>query len=67
MYNFHHNHMKVKYSGDKLQLLFTNTDSLAYAVEAEKIYRGMNVDTILYDFSGYPTDHPLYSVRNKKV
>ena len=34
MYDFHYNHMKVKYPhADQLRLLFTDTDSLAYAAQ----------------------------------
>ena len=67
MYNFHYNHMKVKYPGDKLKLLFTDTDSLAYVVQTKNIYEDMIEDAHLYDFSNYPEDHPLYSDINKKV
>ena len=53
--NFHYNHMKVKYShANLLQLLFTDTDSLAYAVQADGTYE-------------YPIDHPLYSASNCKA
>ena len=63
MYNFHYNHMCVKYPRpDQLRLLFTDTDSLAYAVQTEYIYRDMAGDAAThYDFSEYPLDHPLYS------
>ena len=39
MYNYHYNHMKVKYPhASQLRLLFPDTDSLAYAVKTESIY-----------------------------
>ena len=52
--------MCVKYpSPDQLRLLFTDTDSLAYAVQTEDIHRDMLEDAAThYDFSEY---HPLYS------
>ena len=40
MYDFHYNHMKVKYPhANQLLLLFTDTDSLSYVVQTEDIYR----------------------------
>ena len=39
-YDFHYNHMCVKYPrADQLRLLFTEADSLAYDVQTEDIYR----------------------------
>ena len=67
MYNFHYNHMKVKYPGDRLELLFTDTDSLAYVIETKNIYEDMVEDHYLYDFSAYHEGHQLYSSVNKKV
>ena len=61
MYSFHYNHMKAKYPfANELKLLFTDTDSLAYAVKTDSIYEYMVVDAdAKYDFSEYPTTHPL--------
>ena len=40
MYDFHYNHMKVKYPrANQLRLLFTDTDSLAYVVQTDDIYK----------------------------
>ena len=66
MYDFHYNTMKAKY-GDKLKLLFTDTDSLCYEVETDDIYEDMASQNTLYDFSEYPDDHKLYNQTNKKV
>ena len=66
--NFTIEHMLPKYGAEKLKLCFTDTDSLLYEVETEDIYRDMQQDlSRWYDTSDYPTDHPLYSVENKKV
>ena len=69
MYNFHYNHMCVKYPRrDQLRLFFTDTDNLVYAVQTEDIYRDMAEDAAThYDFSEYPFDHPLYSAVNRKA
>ena len=61
--------MKMKYPGaDQLRLLFTDTDSLAYAVKTENIYKDMADDAATkYEFSVYPLDHPLYNTSNRKA
>ena len=66
MYNFH---MCVKYpSHGQLRLLFTDTDSLAYAVQTEDIYRDMAEDAVThYDFSEYPLDHPFYAMNHRAL
>ena len=69
MYDFHYNHMKVNYPhANQLRLLFTYTDSLAYAVQTDYIYMDMAVDAAdRYYFSEYPLDHPLYDASNQLV
>ena len=65
MYDFHYNHMCAKY---QLRLLFTYTDSLAYAVQTDDIYRDMTDDAASrYEFSEYPRDHPLDDASNRKA
>ena len=61
--------MKTKYPhADQLRLLFTDTDSLAYAVQTNDIYQGMaDYTATRYDFSEYPLDHPLYDTSNRKA
>ena len=66
MYDFHYNHIKPKY-GEKVQLLFTDTDSLCYEIETEDLYRDMENNKEHYDFSAYPKEHFLYDITNKKV
>ena len=62
MYKFHYNHMKVKYPQEgQLKLLFTDTDSLAYAIKAEDICADMLNDSHLLDISGYQDDHPWFA------
>ena len=57
MYSLHYQHMKAKYpSANQLKLLFTDTDSLAYAVKTDDIHSDMAADN-KYDFSEYPLNH----------
>ena len=58
MYDFHYNDRCVKYPrANQLRAnqLFTDTDSLAYAVQADDI------------FSEYPLDHHLYDKSNREA
>ena len=50
MYEFHHDCLKNKY-GNKLRLLFTNTDSLMYEIKAKDVYEGFSKDKKIFDFS----------------
>ena len=67
MYDFHYNYVKQKYPDDKSKLLFTDTDSLVYKIQTDNLYDDMKSDSNLFDFSGYPREHPCYSNTNKKV
>ena len=69
MYEFHYGYIKQKY-GDKVKLLFTDTDSLMYLIETEDIYEDILRDVHKwFDTSNYPTDHPsgIYTGQNKMV
>ena len=62
MNDFHYNHMKMRYpEEDQLKLLFTDTDSLAYAIKTDDVYAEMLDDNHLFDFSGYQDEHPCFS------
>ena len=67
MYSFHYGHIKRLYPGTRSQLLFTDTDSLTYKIETNDIYQDMLRHHALYDFSGYPKEHPCFSNVNKKI
>ena len=67
MFDFHYNHIKKLYPGKISTLLFTDTDSLAYSIKTKDIYSDMMQHKHLYDFSGYPKNHPCFSDANKKV
>ena len=66
MYKFWCDYFKVKYS-NKIQLIYSDTDSFVIEVETDDIYKDMYEDGHLYDFSDYPKDHPNFSLTNKKV
>ena len=67
MYKFHYQHIKKKYPGKRANLLFSDTDSLLYEIETDDIYKDMEEDKDLYDFSDYPNGHFLQSNTNKKI
>ena len=66
MYDFHYNYIKNKYV-DKARLLFTDTDSLTYEIEADDVYQDFWKDKHLFDNSDYPKDNPFFDNSNKKV
>ena len=65
MYDFHYNYIKKKY-GDKARLLFTDTDSLTYEIEAEDAYKDFWNDKDKFDNSNYPESSPYFDKTNKK-
>ena len=66
MYEFHYNYIKDKY-GNKAKLLFTDTDSLTYEIEAEDVYQDFWNDKEKFDNSDYPENSPYFDKTNKKV
>ena len=66
MYSYYYDHLKKTYN-DKIKLLATDTDSLIVHVETPDVYSDMQKNNHLYDFSNYPTTHPLLSEQNKGV
>ena len=66
MYEFHYHYIKKKY-GDRAKLLFTETDSLTYEIEAEDVYQDFWHDKDKFDHSNYSEKSPFYDVTNKKV
>ena len=51
----------------RINLCFTDTDSLLYEVFTNDIYADMYENKEEYDFSEYPFIHPNYDKTNKKV
>ena len=50
MYEFHYDYIKNKY-GNRLKLLFTDTDSLMYEIKAENVYEDFSSDKEMFEFS----------------
>ena len=50
MYEFHYKYIKNKFD---VNLLFTNTDNLAYEIKTEDLYEDFYFDKDLFDFSDY--------------
>jgi len=68
MYEFHYDYIKKTY-GDKVKLLFTHTDSIAYEIQTKVFYKHMNPDVERqFDTSDMNSDHPsgIKSRMNKK-
>ena len=66
MNQFWYDHLNVKYN-EKIQLIYTDTDSFVIEVETDDIYKDMYENRHLYDFSDYPKNHPNFNLTNKKV
>ena len=63
-YEFHYKYIKSKFDAD---LLFTDTDSLAYEVKTENVYEDFYEDKNLFVFRDYPLSSKFYDPTNKKV
>ena len=66
MYDFHYNYIKQQY-GNKARLLFTDTDSLTYEIEAKDVYQDFWNDKDKFDNSDYPESSPYFDKTNKKI
>lgn len=67
MFDFHYNVMLKYYSPLSLHLLYTDTDSLIYHVFTDDLYKDLQQMQEFFDFSNYPSDHPLFSTQKKKI
>ncbi|KAE9523308.1 hypothetical protein AGLY_016256 [Aphis glycines] len=69
MYGFHYDVMKRHY-GDKIDLLYTDTDSLFYRVVTNDFYDDLTDNSNLMRFtdtSNLPNDHKCYSTARKRI
>ena len=58
--------IKKKYN-NRARLLFTDTDSLTYEIEAEDVSKDFWNDRDMFDNSDYPESSPYYCNVNKKI
>ncbi|XP_026821172.1 uncharacterized protein LOC113559622 [Rhopalosiphum maidis] len=69
MYDYHYNVMQKHY-GDKIELIYTDTDSLVYYIQTDDFYNGLvNNSNLLdrMDTANLPRDHPCYIAERKKI
>ena len=59
MYDFHYHYIKRKYPD--LTLLFTDTDSLTFQIQTDKVYEDVYADKHLFNFSEYEKESPFYN------
>ena len=64
MYDFHYNFTKKNFNAE---LLFTDTDSLAYEIKSKNVYEEFFKWKNLLDFSNYSKDSKFFDDANKKV
>ena len=64
MYDFHYKFNKKHFDA---QLLFTDTDSLAYQIKSKDVYEEFFKHKHLFDFSNYPKYSKSFDLNNKKV
>ena len=64
MYDFHYNFIKKNFNAE---LLFTDTDSLAYEIKSENVYEECFKRKDLFNFSNYLKDSEFSDDTNKKV
>ncbi|XP_060860185.1 LOW QUALITY PROTEIN: uncharacterized protein LOC132937380 [Metopolophium dirhodum] len=68
MYEYHYDVMQRHY-GDKIKLMYTDTDSLIYHIQTDDFYADLATNHNLLDrmdTANLPTDHQCYVVSRKK-
>ena len=66
MYDFHYSYIKKKYD-NRARLLFTDTNSLTYEIEAEDVFKDFWNDKDIFNNSDYPENSPYYCNVNNMV
>uniref|UniRef100_A0A158P4E4 DNA-directed DNA polymerase n=1 Tax=Tetranychus urticae TaxID=32264 RepID=A0A158P4E4_TETUR len=65
MYELHYDAFKESF-GEKIELLYTDTDSLIYHLQTDNLNQDLKKVNSVMDFSNYPQQHQLYSNVNEK-
>ncbi|KAL4126069.1 hypothetical protein QTP88_010300 [Uroleucon formosanum] len=69
MYDYHYEVMQAHY-GSKINLMYTDTDSLVYYIQTDDFYKDLENNSNLHDrmdTSDLPQDHPCYISERKKI
>ena len=67
MYDFYYGYLKPKY-GEKIRLLFTDTDSLLFLIETEDFYKDISKDVHeWFDTSNYPQKDGSYLLHTSGI
>ena len=66
MYEFYFDYIRNK-NGNKLRLLFTDTDSFIYKIKTEDVYEDFSKDKEMFDFSNYSANSKYYDDSNRSV
>ena len=64
MYDFHYNFLKKDFD---TELLYTDTDSLAYEIKSEDVLEEFFKHKHLFNLSNYPKDSKVFDPVNEKV
>jgi len=68
MYEFHYNTMRGEiFPEGELSLLYMDTDSFIYSIRSSSLTDRLLPFKRHFDFSNYPSTHPLYDITNKGV
>ena len=64
IHDFHYGFIKKRFDAE---LLFTDTDSLAYEIKSKDVHEEFFKHKHLFDFSNYPQDWKFFDETNKNV